>query len=456
MKFLKSVSAFILALFFLVSLAACGDGSFTPTPASTLPATTLTSPVNSQAGEVASLPGGVSAGPTEKKTGITPAGTPGGVVTTTALTAKVNNPSLTPSVSGGISRIAFVQDNNLFLYDPASKNKKLIFPGGSQTISGNPAWSPDNKTIVFTLQSSGKINSRAELFTLNLETGERRGFLGDQPLNASDVEPSWAPDGSAVLFTRLFQTSNNFDPLKTRNEIWLADSNGQNPFKLASGQQPAWSPDSKRVVFVTEMKVGSNQKHSNSLHLINARGQNEWEPLNTLKIPTDWSKYNFPFGGETTSIQYPVFLEGGKSIGFSTRGGTSVVLTINSSSGGDLKLWNGQPEGGYGRLLAAPKGGELLLFEGYPPSGTRNLGIVDLTRPPAVDKPVLKQFGTPGKLEALFPAWSPDGTAVAFISGTFQDSGEQPKANGTLVIGKLSGEITELEKGTFTSLVWSR
>ncbi len=89
------------------------------------------------------------------------------------------------------------------------------------------------------------------------------------------------------------------------------------------------------------------------------------------------------------------------------------------------------------------------MFEGLPPTGIIGVGIVDTSKSPAPDKPILQYFGNPNKGEALYPSWSPDSSQIAF-------SLTAPGGSPALVIAKVtSGEITELLKGKITGVAWS-
>lgn len=417
---------------------------------------------------VASLPT-VTPAPATTVATTAAAATTAAPVATTAAAATTNAPVATiapsvatavPPVATAASRIAYVDGYSLFVIDLASKVKKQLVQSGQQGVSGNPAWSPDNKLIVVAIQADIKAkNGRSELYTVNPDNGESKRLFADQPATASDSDPLWSPDGTTITFTRLLGSTGNFDPIKNKHEIWLADANGQNPRKLASGWQPAWSPDSRRVAFVTDgtQRSDGSYPQNNALHLINSKGQNEWEPLTTAKVPTDWTKFNYPFNGEATYLQWPVFLDDGKTVAFTSIGATGLVLTMNSSSGGDLKLWAGQFEGSFGRAYAQPKANTLLLFEGYPPSGFRSLGVVDTSKPAAPDKPILQNFGgNPTKGEALLPAWSPDGTQIAYVNTKTAPTDIAAPVSGSLIVTKIgTSDATELVKGTITGVAWS-
>ena len=488
-----------LTLILSLGLAACG-GEVTPTPSvgaaiatavptTILPATVTLASVTTVTSSIVTV---TAAPPTPTARPATPAlttpvptavpATPAAPAPTAPLT-KEPAPGATLAASAvvatGSPRLAYVETKtgspgrggtvtggSLYTIDIASKTKKLLIQGGQRGVIGSPAWSPDNKFIAVAIRPDIQVaNNQTSLFMVNADTGESKALLKDQPATASDSEPLWSPDGTTIAFTRLLVSAGTttFEPTRSKSEVWLVDANGQNPRKLASGLQPAWSPDSRRIAFVTEGKIkpnGLSMPQDNALHLINAKGQNEWEPINTAKIPTDWTKYNYPFSGEAYFIQYPVFLEGGKTVGFTTIGATGLALTINSTTGSDIKMWGGQPEGGFGRTYSQPKGGSLMLFEGLPPSGARVFSIVDVSKTLPGDKALipLQTFGgpPPNKKDAVLPAWSPDGKQVAYWSASPPFEGDYMGSTGPLIIGKIgTTEISEMTQGTISGLAWS-
>jgi Tol biopolymer transport system component len=468
----------LLLLVLSLGLGACA-GEVTPTPslpvvaatatstsaatATTAPSTTtVATPPTVTPQPATATTAAVSTTAAPATTSAAPVTTSAAPATTTAIPAATVAPATT-ATSGTVNntRVAYVDNSGLFVIDVTSKAKKQLLPGGqAQGVYGDPAWAGDYKTLVVALQANVKQkNSAATLYTVNPDSGESKKLLADQPANTSDISPVFSPDGTSIAFTRVLGSGGNFDPSASKHEIWLVDANGQNPRKLANGWQPAWSPDSRRLAFVTDgtPKQGTPYQN-NALHLINNKGQNEWEPINTAKVPTDWTKFNFPFNGEAYVIQSPVFLEDGKTIGFTTNGATGLALTMNSNTGGDLKLWAGQMEGGFGRAFAQPKGGNFLMFENYPPSGFRGFSIADLSKGAAPDKPLFRTMGgTPNRGEALFPAWSPDGTQVAYVNSKSPSPDPAVIAPGILTILKISsGETVELASGTISGVAWTR
>jgi Tol biopolymer transport system component len=68
------------------------------------------------------------------------------------------------------------------------------------------------------------------------------------------TQPAISPDGKKVMYITV--------PARDRNELWVADIDGGNKAKIATGESLAtgfWSPDSSRLSFITE-KPGSPDK----------------------------------------------------------------------------------------------------------------------------------------------------------------------------------------------------
>jgi TolB protein len=113
--------------------------------------------------------------------------------------------------------------------------------------SGYPAWSPDGKFIAM----SAIIGGNMDIFLIDAASTGSSGSAGqfqrvtDDP--ASDIKPSWSPDGRQIAFVS--DRDGNF-------EIYTMHPDGSGVRRLtynnALDSSPAWSPDGQHIAFVSD------------------------------------------------------------------------------------------------------------------------------------------------------------------------------------------------------------
>ncbi|MBO0719836.1 MAG: PD40 domain-containing protein [Blastocatellia bacterium] len=117
--------------------------------------------------------------------------------------------------------------------------------------SGNdahfPSFSPQGNRLAWTKNTANADIFRAAL-TNNQKTNNHdanKSFAGVIVSTTFEASPQYSPDGKRIAF----QSSRSGD-----GEIWVCDSEGENPVKLTSFRgpltgSPNWSPDGRQVVF---------------------------------------------------------------------------------------------------------------------------------------------------------------------------------------------------------------
>ena len=129
-----------------------------------------------------------------------------------------------------------------------SNPKQITFGEGSHT---NPSWSPDGSAIVF----DTNIDGDSEIWLI---TNINRVLSGEQPQARKltnnrwdDKNPKWSPDGSTIIYQ-----SNG----KGSWDIYEMEADGGNPKPLIDTiydeVEPVWSPDKKWIMFSTNENGG--------------------------------------------------------------------------------------------------------------------------------------------------------------------------------------------------------
>jgi TolB protein len=108
-----------------------------------------------------------------------------------------------------------------------------------------PSWAADGSI----LYSSGIGRDDFDIATIDPATAQLNQFSDDFH---DDVEPSWSPDGSRIVFVRGLRIEWD-DPQDVIGSIWVMDADGQNLRRLTTSRKgdhlPAWSPDGSTIMF---------------------------------------------------------------------------------------------------------------------------------------------------------------------------------------------------------------
>jgi Tol biopolymer transport system component len=176
------------------------------------------------------------------------------------------------SVQSSPSKIAFVQDVEIYVMDDDGSDIQQIthiFPAGP---TEHLSWSPDGKTLLFDAiipSSPESSKSDYDIYSVSLDSHEVRR-LTSYP--ADEVFPVWAPQGDKIAFVS--NKDGNWD-------IYVMDVDGSNILKLTSNSADdgfhgiAWSPDGSKIAFVSDRDQGTNEKtqryEAENIYLINVQ-----------------------------------------------------------------------------------------------------------------------------------------------------------------------------------------
>jgi len=255
-------------------------------------------------------------------------------------------------------------------------------------VPGKPAsaaFPGKNGKIAFVSYDPSDFNAVPEVWTMD-PGGANRTFL------AEGFEPAWSPDGTKIAFA-----SQSDGEAGRWSEIYVMDADGSNQTNITNTTesvegQPAWSPDGTKIAFVRGRDVSSdvwtmNADGSNPTLLFSDGGQPAWSP--------DGTKIAF------THDPYPEDRIG-DGIYTINADGSGLTIIQEGFGRGDALTPNWSPDGtkiAFGSHLDSGGGPEDYHYIWV--INADGSGLSQLTESLSTYSPSL-------------PAWSPDGTKIAF------------------------------------------
>ncbi len=144
-----------------------------------------------------------------------------------------------PAWSPDGSTIAFVskRSGNSDLYTMRADGSGTRRLTSTKDDDGQPSWAPDGKRIVFSRGSPGR------LFVMDASGAGAHRVTNSL---ADEIEPAWSPDGRWIAYSRR-------NPGTSIRELWLVRPDGSQERRLTKlggvTQAPSWSPDGRRIAF---------------------------------------------------------------------------------------------------------------------------------------------------------------------------------------------------------------
>jgi Tol biopolymer transport system component len=190
-------------------------------------------------------------------------------------------PTSDPAWSPDGRKIAFTRREDVGDYTTLSEDDVFVMDsdgGGERQLTkevegqhaGQPSWSPDGRAIVFTRGASlpSTLTVRpGDIHVMNADGSDVRRLTQ----GSYDAGGVWSPDGREIAFSRMSK-----DPDDPSREIWVVAAAGGEPRQLTRtadsyDASPAWSPDGTRIAF-TRLRAESEFDGSAVVWIMNRDG----------------------------------------------------------------------------------------------------------------------------------------------------------------------------------------
>ncbi len=299
---------------------------------------------------------------------------------------------------GGVApaQIAFstFRDGNEEIYRIKADGEELVNLTNDPTSDFSPVASPDRTKLAFVSRRDGF----ARVFVMNADGTNITPVTATENDLASESKVSWSPEGTKLAFVRFinFVAQVSVVNVDGSNLVTLTNSNSDN-------DSPVWSPDGTKIAFTRRGDFNNTiQMFNQDLFLMNADGSNQTQLTNGLTTSEPaWAPDGSVIAFVSTGARNSTFEDNVTEIRLINADGTSLRQLTNITKSVN-PMWS--PDG------------TKIVFASYRNNFNFDIYVMnaDGTNQVNLTNDLSGTFNSGFPPNDLQPAWSPEGTQIAY------------------------------------------
>lgn len=314
---------------------------------------------------------------------------------------------------------------------------------GYGTNAYSPIWSSDSTQIAY-IQDDTK---NSDVWVMDADGKNKTQVTTYVDLKVTGIE--WSPDGTQITYSIHDPTGRSV----YSNNIWVIDSDGSNKTQLTTDRgsyYPDWSPTGTQIAYSVRNLAGG-QEYSNDVWVMDADGSNKTQLTSSGNI------YKPLWSPDGTEIVYVSYATANPSIRIMDSDGSNTRQLDRPRLTSIDYRYDKDPNW-------SPDGTEILFISQRDRPGNWDIWVVksylhnptSLTEQKRASKTRL--YTDVSAYSYTNPTWSPNGTEIAFTSGS-SGAGNSVisvmDADGSNKVQLYPEEEVILFKGYFSDLGWS-